>query len=342
MLNLIHESHLGICKTLEHARTSIFWPNITNDIKKLLSQCRACVQHQDKQPNESIVSEPELKPWTSLSIDNFEYKGRHYLIILDRCTKFVVVKCIHSYNAGMTVETMCEVFSKFGLSENIHSDRGRNFLPNQFTQFLNTLGIDLTFCSAYHHSSNLAECAIRNVKNLMKHCASAGKSWCIALLEYSATLLSTGIPSPAAIMGRGFRGLLPHLQHFLPDSTKELLVHRHENQVHSGGHDLSDISIGSNVTFLDHRTGEWYPAKVQSPESHSYILITEQGCTISHNCVDIRPTNVSFNLQTTRVKQNFPVSTKESQSKSPILPPVSQPQPKPNVAKSVKSHTMQL
>ena len=225
LLNVIHESHLGICKTLEHARTSIFWPNITNDIKKLLSQCRACAQHQDKQPNESIISEPELKPWTSLSIDNFEYKGRHYLIILDRCTKFVVVKHVHSYDAGKTVETMCEVFSEFGLPENIHSDRGRNFLSNQFTQFPNTLGIDLTFCSAYHHSSNPAECAIRNVKNLMKCCASAGKSWHIALLEYLATPLSTGIPSPAAMMGRDFRGLLPHLQHFLPDSTEELLVH---------------------------------------------------------------------------------------------------------------------
>ena len=235
---------------------------------------------------------------------------------------------------------MCEVFSKFGLPENVHSDRGRNFLSNQFTQFLNTLGIDLTFCRSYHHSSNPAECAIRNVKNLMKHCTSAGKSWYIALLEYLATPLSTGIPSPAVMMGRDFRGLLPHLQHFLPDSTKEHLVHHHENQVCSGGHDLLEISIGSNVIFLDHRSGEWYPAKVQSWESRSYILATEQGHTISHNCVDTRPTNVSFNLQTTRVKWNFPVSTKESQSKSPILPPVSQPQPKQNVAKSVKSHTM--
>ena len=147
---------------------------------------------------------------------------------------------------------MCEVFSEFGLPENICSDRGRNFLSNQFTQFLNTLGIDLTFCSAYHHSSNPAECAIRNLKNLIKHCTSAGKSWHIALLEYLATPLSTGIPSPAVMMGRDFRGLLPHLQHFLPDNTKEQLVHHHENQVHSGGHDLSDISIGSNVTFLDH------------------------------------------------------------------------------------------
>ena len=75
-----------------------------------------------------------------------------------------------------------------------------------------------------------------------------------------------------------------------------------KTQVHSGSHDLPEISIGSNVTFIDHRMGEWYPAKVQSQESRSYILATEQGHTISCNHVDIRPTNVSFNLETTRVK----------------------------------------
>ena len=264
LLNVIHESHLGIFKTLDRARTSIFWPGITHAVTVLLSQCRACAKHQDKQPSESIVSDPELKLWTSLSIVNFEYKGRHYLIILDRCTKFVVVKCVHSYDAGTTVETMFEIFSKFGLPENIRSDRGRNFLSAQFTQFLNDLGIDLTYCSAYHHSSNPAECAIRNVKNLMKHCGAVHKLWCISLLEYLATPLCTGLPSPAAMMGRDFRGLLPHLQCFLPDSATELLVQRHQNQVHPGGHDLPYISIGSNVTFLDHRTNEWYPAQVQN------------------------------------------------------------------------------
>ena len=65
-----------------------------------LKSCFLNAEHvhsiKTNKPSESIVSEPELKPWTSLSIDNFEYKGRHYLIILDRCTKFVVVK-MHSF-----------------------------------------------------------------------------------------------------------------------------------------------------------------------------------------------------------------------------------------------------
>ena len=55
----------------------------------------------------------------------------------------------------------------------------------------------------------------------MKRYASAGKPWRIALLEYLLTPLRTGLPSPAVMMGREFRGLLPQLSHFLPDSTKE-------------------------------------------------------------------------------------------------------------------------
>ena len=122
------------------------------------------------------------------------------------------------------------------------------FYPVNSQQFLNDLGTDLTFCSAYHHSSNQLTCYQKCPKS-DETCGTANKLWCILLLEYLATPFNTGLPSPAAMMGREFRGLLPHLQHFLPDSTKELLVQCHENQVHPGGHDLSDVPIGSNVHF---------------------------------------------------------------------------------------------
>ena len=65
--------------------------------------------------------------------------------------------------------------------------------------------------------------------------------------------------------------------------------------------------------------------------AHSYILTTEQGCTISCNCVDIRPSNVNFTLQTPRVRSNFPVGTKKSVSKIPRSAPHPVPTPKPNV-----------
>ena len=170
----------------------------------------------------------------------------------------------------------------------------------------------------------------------MKCCASAGKPWHIALLEYLSTPLRTGLPSPAVMMGREFRQLLPQLSHFLPDSIKEQLVLQHEKQVHPGGHDLPDISIGSNVTFLDHRTMEWYPAKVQNREGRSYVLQNEQGHTISCNHVDIRPTNVSFTLspkyKAVRTSQFCASAPTSKNSKStPVFQPTAS---KVNVSKS--------
>ena len=86
--------------------------------------------------------------------------------------------------------------------------------------------------------------------------------------------------------------------------------------------------------FLDHRMNAWYPAKVQNQEAHSYILTTEQGHTISHNRVDIRPANVKFTLQIVKVRAKFPAGTKELVSKTPIsiCQPVHISTPKPNVS----------
>ena len=171
----------------------------------------------------------------------------------------------------------------------------------------------------------------------MKHCASAGKPWHIALLEYLSTPLRTGLPSPAVMMGREFNGLLPQLSHFLPDGTKEQLVLQHEKQIHPGGHDLPDISVGINVTFFDHRTKECYPAKVQNREGRSYVLQNEQGHMISHNCVDIRLTNVSFNLSpkckavgTSQFCASIPTS--KNYKSTPVSQPTAQPN-KANVSK---------
>ena len=99
---------------------------------------------------------------------------------------------------------------------------------------------------------------------------------------------------------------------------------------------MPDISVGSNVTFLDHRTKEWYPAKVQNGEGRTYVLQNEQGHTISHNRIDIRPTNVPFNLspkyKAVRTSQFCASVPTSKNSKST---PVSQPTAnKANVSKS--------
>ena len=83
-LKVLHRSHMGIVKTKECASTSMFWPKIYSDTESYLSTCRPCMMYKVKQQAEPLEHDVPTKPWYSLTLDNFEYKGSLYLIIYER------------------------------------------------------------------------------------------------------------------------------------------------------------------------------------------------------------------------------------------------------------------
>ena len=139
------------------------------DITNFLSTCSSCAKYQDKQQKEPYQTlDTNTTPWSNISLDNFEFKGNKYLMILDTCTKFMIIhKSDHSDTAS-TTKILNSVFSKHGIPSSIRCDRGSNFLSDSFRHYAKVLNIDLSYSSAYHHSSNPAEHAIHTVKNLMK------------------------------------------------------------------------------------------------------------------------------------------------------------------------------
>ena len=186
-MKVLHRPHMGIVKTKERASTSMFWPKIYSDIENYLSTCHPCMIYKVKQQAEPLEHDISTKPWCSLTLDNFEYKGSLYLIIYDRFTRFIVVKKCADLSARSAIISLLEVFCEHGVSSNIHPDRGRNFVSKEFDTFCKDLGIVLNFSSGYYHSANQAEHAIRTVKDLMKRCDSAGVHWRVALLEFLCT-----------------------------------------------------------------------------------------------------------------------------------------------------------
>ena len=167
-MSTLHRSHMGIVKTKERASTCMFWPRMYSSIKKFLSTCRACMMHKMKQGPEPLEHDIPSSPWSSLTLNNFEYKGSLYLIIYDRFSRFKVMKTPKDLSARSTIMCLFEVFCKHGVPSLIHTDRGRNFVSKDFNQFCLDLGIHLNFSSGYHHSANQAERAVHTVKDLMK------------------------------------------------------------------------------------------------------------------------------------------------------------------------------
>ena len=287
-LENLHRSHMGIVKTKERASTSMFWPKMYSDIENYLSTCHPCMIHKVKQTAEPLERDILTKPWHSLTLDNFEFKGSLFLIIFDHFTRFIVVKKCVNLSARAAIQSLLGVH---GVPSHIRSDRGRNFVSSKFGTFCKDLGISLNFSSGCHHSTNQAEQAVHTVKDLMKCYNSAGVHWCIALLEFLCTP-GPDAHYPSELLGRQFRGILPMIDTNTVNSDKSAVRKDKEKEKFDDKHprELKPLLVGSTVSYLNSGLKTWNVGVVVacSPDNRSYHVRTESGTVISQNRVHLR------------------------------------------------------
>ena len=114
---------------------------------------------------------------------------------------------VTDHSAEQTIAKFLEIFSEFGVPDEICSDRGTT--THLFLAFCKGLDIKLSFSSAYHHSGKLAECLVQIVKDIMRKYKYTNTNWRLGLLEYMCTPLSEKLASTAELLaGRQFKGLL--------------------------------------------------------------------------------------------------------------------------------------
>ena len=107
-VNILHnKAHLGLSKTLEQACTCMYWPGITDAIKDSISACKVCLTFSDKQQHEPYSADTIMRPWSYLSLNNFEFQGQHYIMIIDMSTKFFVVRTVQSLSTNYAIHMVC-------------------------------------------------------------------------------------------------------------------------------------------------------------------------------------------------------------------------------------------
>ena len=260
----------------------MYWPGITDGIKESISACKPCLTYATKQQKEPCADDAQVKPWTLLSLDNLEFQTQYFIMVLDTATKFFVVRLVHSLNTGAIIQVLMSIFSEHGMPIPIRCDRGHNFASDLFQQYCSHLGIKLSYSSAYHHSANLAERAIRTVKGLMKKCPEAKQSWRLALFKYLATPVDNKTPSPSELNGRKFGSMLPSVSNFSSQHSDKL-VERHNAQLphDTQGHTLKELPVGSTVGYCDHVNNQFHIGVVSESEGRLYAISTENGRIIS-------------------------------------------------------------
>ena len=155
------------------ARSIIFWPGITNDIKATREACTECCHNAPSQPTMPAISPiVPLTPFEAVAADFFETCGHHFLVIADRLSGWVEIfsSPVHSSKSGAAglISHLRHFFGIFGVPMEIASDGGPEFKASLTSEFLMRWGIHHLMSSAYFPQSNgRAEVAVKTAKRLL-------------------------------------------------------------------------------------------------------------------------------------------------------------------------------
>ena len=273
----------------------MYWPGIIDDIKESISVCKACFMYATKQQREPYAADAQVKLWTLLSLDNFEFQNQYFIMVLDMATKFFVVRPVHSQNTDATIQVLMSIFSEHGMPIAIRCDRGHNFVSYLFQQLLFPFRDQIILFQHLSPQCQPSRKAIRTVKGLMNKCTKAKQSWRLALLEYLTTPLESKTPSPSQLNGIKFSSMLPNVSNFSPKHSDKL-AERHDAQLQcdTHGRNMEELPVGSTVGYHDHTNNQFHIGIVSGREGRSYAISTENGRIISQNHIDLRCTNVPY------------------------------------------------
>ena len=156
MTNLLHETHPGIVRMKSLARSYVWWPGIDKDLENCSKGCPACRRHQNVEQKTPLhpLQFPK-RPWQRLHVDFAgPFQGYVWLITVDAYSKWPEVIPMKVTTATRTIEELRTIFVRWGLSEQIVTDNGPQFISEEFHKFVYSNGIKHSKTTPYHPQSN--------------------------------------------------------------------------------------------------------------------------------------------------------------------------------------------
>lgn len=191
VLTKLHESHLGLTKTMQKAKHSLYWPRMSEDISAMVAGCSACNEYPRCPNNLSLMPTPVANyPFQMIGTDLFQIDGRSFLLTVDYFSKWTTVDPLSGVRTRDVIDVLERVFADFGIPECVRSDNGPQHASSEFQAFLARYGVrHVTSSPGYPRSNGQAERLVQTAKNLLKKCFMEGKSYYPGLLSLRNTPL---------------------------------------------------------------------------------------------------------------------------------------------------------
>lgn len=167
--------HRGRAESVRRAEKLFYWPNMSKTARDIISACQLCQARGGPPKPQKGHYAPTVSgyPGQKLSIDivgPLPLSGGYRYILTMICCFSKWLEAIAIRRA--TAETVCKVLTKewllrYGIPEQIHSDRGTTFTAEETQKMAKDLGIVWTKTPAYSPKSNLVERHHRTLGQLL-------------------------------------------------------------------------------------------------------------------------------------------------------------------------------
>ena len=204
MIQLLHTEHFGLEKCLNRAKQSMYWPNLYDELKDLITNCRTCLKFNAQKPTSTkqhARHEIPVHPWSKLASDIFYFEGDSYLLIVDYTSHFPIIRKLSSMTGKAVANHMQSIFSKYRWPDTLVTDNGPCYTSKEFQILLQSMSVNhLTSSPHYPQSNGLAEKYVGIIKNFFHKAKEEGQSPYTALMVYRNTPLNGTLQSPMQIL----------------------------------------------------------------------------------------------------------------------------------------------
>lgn len=267
MLKQLHVGHCGIVRMKELARSYFWWPGLDKQIEDNAGRCTTCQPGRNApQPAPVHPWEWPAEPWQRIHIDFAgPFEDRMFLVVVDAHSKWPDVAIMRSTTTGKTIERLEEMFSRYGIPEQLVSDNGPQLVSEEMEAFLKMNGIQHIKSAPYHPSTNgLAERFVQTLKHSLKASVSQGslhQRLHSFLLTYRNTPHSTTKASPAELLLK--RALRTQLDCIRPPSRGQIVQSSQQEQSRRRSGTPRSFHIGDPVLARNYLRGpKWVPAVI--------------------------------------------------------------------------------
>ena len=136
VLEKIHEGHMGIAKCRQRAQQTVWWPQISQDIKDRVGRCQFCIEKLPSQKREPLISsELPDRPFQRIATDICEFKNAHYLVTFDYFSRYIEISHLPNMTSKCVIGKLKNIFAHHGVPESVISDNGTQFTSAEFSSF---------------------------------------------------------------------------------------------------------------------------------------------------------------------------------------------------------------